>query len=164
MELKRDFFPAPKPEYKEKKPNRKKKKTEQFRGISIPERVVRGKIDKKNYNKAMEHYNNCCGECGNPYVEMHHITFKSALGRKGWRNLVPLCRMHHDACHEKFANKELRNLYSGWYAQKWRGVHEAKFGEWYYADRFDLWKEGLIHNCESKTFEKFMHKQQKERS
>lgn len=149
------FHPVPKP-YREKKPNRKKKKIETFKGVAIPKRRVRGQIDKTNYDKAMDHYNYQCAECGNPAVEMHHIVFRSDLGRKSWRNLVLLCKTHHDACHEKFANRQLKELYSGWFAEKWRELHCEKFGKWYWADRFDLWKAGVIPNSTEEAFEKFM--------
>lgn len=160
MDLSKEPVRAVPKQYREKRPNRKKKKLETYKGVKIPSRKVRGQIDKKNYDKAMKHYDYQCGECGSQIgLEMHHITFRANLGRKGWRNLVPLCKTHHDACHEKFVNQELRKKYSGWYADKWREIHKEKFGEWYWSDRFDLWKAGLIVNCTDEAFEKFFNEQ-----
>ncbi|ARK28766.1 HNH endonuclease [Halalkalibacter krulwichiae] len=140
-----------------RKPNRKKKKVELYKGVKVPSRKARGQIDKKNYDKAMEKYEYQCAECGiSVGLEMHHIVFRSDSGRKGWRNLVPLCKLHHDFCHEKFPNKELRETYSGWYADMWREKHEMLYGPFFAADKYDLWKAGLIPNCTDQAFDSFM--------
>lgn len=151
------------PKVRERHGNRKKRKLETYRGVKIPSKKVRGQIDKKNYAKAMENYDYQCAECGTTVgLEMHHVTFRSASGRKGWRNLVPLCKTHHDACHEKFANKDLREMYSGWFADKWRVLHKKRYGDFYGADRFDLYKTGLIDKCTEEAFEEFMSEQEEQ--
>ncbi|WP_100406246.1 HNH endonuclease [Bacillus solitudinis] len=144
------------PKIRSKRPNRKKPKLETYRGRAIPKPKDRSRIDKKNYDKAMELYKHQCADCGSPHVEMHHIVFRSQSGRKGYRNLVPLCKLHHDFCHEKFPTKELREAYSGWYAEMWREKHELKYGPFFAADKFDLYKANLISNTTDEAFERFM--------
>ncbi|WP_245595192.1 HNH endonuclease [Fictibacillus gelatini] len=158
MNLANEFHPVPKPikerkekpkpAFKEKRFNRqrkKKKKVEMYKGIKIPHKKKRGEISKTDYEKALLHYGGGCAETGNIQIEMHHIVFRSQGGRGGWRNLVPLSKEFHTKCH---TDRE--------YAEYWRREHEKKFGPHFMKDRFDLWKEGLIHNPTEEAFEKFM--------
>jgi 5-methylcytosine-specific restriction endonuclease McrA len=140
------------PVFKERRYNRKrkaKKKVEMYKGVKIPHRKKRGEISKKDYEKALLHYGGGCAETGQVNVEMHHIVFRSQGGRGGWRNLVPLIKSMHTECH---TNRE--------YADYWRAEHEKKFGPHFYKDKFDLWKEGLIHNPTDDAFESFMEKEE----
>ncbi|MDV2883812.1 HNH endonuclease [Alkalihalophilus pseudofirmus] len=144
-----------------RKPNRVEKKREKVKGVPIPSPKIRSQIDKKNYEKAMDKYDHQCADCGRTVgLEMHHITFRSQSGRKGWRNLVPLCKLHHDFCHERFPNRETREAYSGWYADMWRERHEHLYGPFYYMDKYDLYKANLIPNTSGDTFEAFMKREE----
>ncbi len=116
-----------------------------YKGRVIPHRKKRSSISEKEYDKALEHYGYQCLESGSNLIEMHHITFRSQGGRGGWRNLVPLYPTFHKRCHNDRA-----------YANKWRELHEKKFGPHYYKDKWDLWKEGLIQNPTDELFEEFM--------
>ena len=139
------FNPQPKPVTK--KPNRKKKKTEVYKGVAIPPRKKRAQIDKKNYEQAIKEYGAYCQQCGSPYIEMHHRMFRSQSGRKGWRNLIPLCHEHHRLCHSHYD-----------YAEKWREDARRKFGPYFFTDKYDLWKEGLIQRPTDELFEQFMER------
>lgn len=138
-------FPIPKVTYREKRPNRKKKKLETYKGIKIPPKKVRGNISKKEYEKALDYYGGGCAVTGNTNIEMHHIVFRSQSGRGTWRNLVPLCKELHDKCHRE---RE--------YAEYWRERAEQQFGKYFMCDKWDLYKKGLIVNCTDEAFEKFM--------
>lgn len=153
------FHPVPKPEkgktdYKERRYNRKrkrKKKVEMYNGVKIPDRKKRSAISKKEYNLAIEYHGSYCLECGHHIIEMHHAVFRSQQGRGTFRNLIPLCNEHHRKCHQDFT-----------YAQKWRDYLKTRYGPYYYQDRFDLWKAGIIHNYEELTFNLFMEREQSE--
>jgi 5-methylcytosine-specific restriction endonuclease McrA len=139
-----------KAKYKQKKPRHKKKKPEIYKGRVIPKAKVRGEISKKEYNRAVEEFGAYCNTCGNPYIEMHHIKFRSQGGRGRYRNLIPLCKKHHMLAHK---DRE--------FSERLRSQREKRFGEWYWADRFDLFKAGLIPTPTEECFERFM--QEKER-
>lgn len=153
------FHPVPKPvskpkeKYKPKKPKKKKKtpiKKEMYKGRVIPHRKKRSSISEKEYDKALEHYNFACAETGSNLIEMHHIKFRSQSGRGTWRNLVPLYPTFHKRCHN---DRE--------YADRWRKIHEEKFGPYYWCDKWDLWKLGLIQNPTDELFEAFMEEEEK---
>lgn len=132
------------------KPRHKKKKPKTYKGRIIPKAKVRAKISKKEYNRAIEEYGAYCNVCGSPYIEMHHIKFRSQGGRGGYRNLIPLCKKHHMLAHKDRQ-----------FSEKLRSEREKRFGKWYWADRFDLFKAGLIPTPTEECFERFM--QEKER-
>ncbi|MCK6203951.1 HNH endonuclease [Bacillus infantis] len=152
-----DFHPVPKPvskpkekpKYREKRPKKKKKKLETFKGRTIPPAKVRAAITKKEYNRALEAYGAFCNVCGNPIIEMHHIRFRSQQGRGTYRNLIPLCKTHHMKAH---SNRMLNDI-----LKKERIQH---FGEWYWADKYDLFKARLIPNTDDKTFESYMKEEE----
>ncbi|MGN7311483.1 HNH endonuclease [Alkalicoccobacillus gibsonii] len=148
-DLSQEYNPAPKIRYREKRP-KKQKKMEQYKGVKIPSRKVRSAISKTDYEKALEYWDGGCAETGRNDVEMHHVVFRSNLGRGSWRNLVPLTSELHRRCH---TDKE--------YAEYWRAEMEKRFGPWYWADRFDLYKAGLIPNATPEAFNSFMDWEQK---
>lgn len=140
--------PKEKPRYKERKP-KKRKKLETFKGRTIPPAKVRGSISKKEYEKVIDIYGRSCAYCFSSYIEMHHIRFRSQQGRGTYRNLIPLCKEHHGLAH--------RNRV---FADQLRRERIQAYGEWYWADKFDLWKQNLIPNTTDKAFEDFMLKEE----
>ena len=135
----------PKPKYKEKRPKKRKKKLEVYKGRTIPSAKTRGQISKREYERMIEEFGSACIICGSPYVEAHHLRFRSQGGRGKWRNLVPLCKEHHMKAHSdrKFAD---------WLREE----RKKRFGSWYWADEYDLFKAGLIPNTTKEAFEKYM--------
>lgn len=144
------FHPVPK-----HKPNRSKSKGKQkgvsyHKGLKIPHRKQRGKIKRQDYNEALRVWGECCTECGNPKIEMHHVVYRSHSGRGGYRNLRPLCKVHHDQAHkERGFTEELKKQ------------HKRKYGKHFYKDRFDLWKEGVLENPSQELFDEFMKGEEK---
>lgn len=129
-------------------------------GVKKPSLYQRGYFGDE-YEKVFEIHGEVCGErvigshgkdvppcSGN--LEVHHVKFKSGGGRGVWRNGRPLCKTHHDLCHTSF-----------WYAEKWREIHEAKYGEYFYFDEWDLYKLGLINEPIRAKLEEFMHQHEK---
>lgn len=139
-----------KPKIKEKRTYKKRKKLETFKGRTIPPSRARGSISKKEYKRAVEAFGSVCVFCANPFIEMHHIRFRSQQGRGGYRNLIPLCKEHHNHAHTNRA-----------FADELRENREKIFGSWYRADKYDLFKAGLIPNTEDKSFEEFMQSEEK---
>lgn len=133
-----------------KKLGRKEKKLEVYKGRTIPSRKQRASISKKEYNRTLEAFGDVCCICGNPQIELHHIVFRSQGGKGGFRNLIPLCKEHH-----KKAHKHRR------FADQLREQRKQLFGEYYWADKYDLFKKGLIPNTDDKTFEKFFEEETK---
>jgi HNH endonuclease len=152
------FHPAPKPtsrpkdkpKHKEKRPKKKYKKLETFKGRTIPPAKARGTISKKEYEKVIEAFGSVCVFCRSPYIELHHIKFRSQQGRGNFRNLIPLCKEHHTQAHTERT-----------FADQLKGERIQTFGEWYWADKYDLFKAALIPNTDDKTFEAFMKGEEK---
>ena len=134
-----------KPRVKEKRPRKKKGKLEIYKGRTIPSAKQRGAVSKKEYARAIEAFGDSCVYCGNPYIEMHHVRFRSQGGRGKYRNLMPLCKEHHNRAH---TDRE--------FSEMLRDIREKKYGPWYWADKYDLFKAGLIPNTTDAEFEKFM--------
>lgn len=139
--------PKDKPKPKERRYKKKKKKLETYKGRTIPPARARGNISKKEYEKAVEAFGAVCAYCGDPYIEMHHIRFRSHQGRGNFRNLIPLCKNHHNQAHQ---NRQ--------FADSLREQRIEMFGEWYWADKYDLFKAGLITNTTESAYEKFFLK------
>ena len=121
-------------------------------GIKKPSLYQRGYFGT-DYDRIYEVHGQVCGERVIPTVgappcsgglEVHHVKFKSGSGRGVFRNGRPLCKRHHDLCHESSA-----------YAEKWRAIHEEKYGEHYFKDEWDLYKEGLIDDPTKDKLEQF---------
>lgn len=133
-----------KPKYKERRYRKKRKKLETYKGRTIPPARARGAISKTEYEKAVEAFGAVCAICGDNRIEMHHIRFRSQQGRGKYRNLIPLCKTHHNQAHQdrKFAD----------------GLREQRvemYGSFFWADKYDLFKAGLINNTTDTEFEKF---------
>lgn len=142
-----------KPKYKEKRPKKKTRKLETYKGRTIPPARQRSAISKKEYNRAIETFGSVCVYCGNPYIEMHHIRFRSQQGKGGFRNLIPLCKEHHNQAHQQRT-----------FSDKLKEDRIALYGEWYWADKYDLFKAGLIVNTTDEEFEKFMEREAHEKN
>ena len=108
-----------------------------------PKAQERNRITPKEYNKAVEAWGDSCF-CGNPYTEMHHITYRSKGGRGVFRNLIPLCKIHHEQAHKDDSFR--RNLE----IQRKRVV-----GDYYWCDKYDLYNEGLIDEPTENKLERF---------
>ncbi len=121
------FNPVPKPKFKKVKAR------------------VRTSISKKEYQKAIDKFGSCCVICQNPRIEMHHVKFRSQGGKGVYRNLVPLCEKHHRLAHTQ-----------RWFAEALRNERENMFGKYYWCDKRDLFKIGLIKDDTDWEFEKFM--------
>jgi 5-methylcytosine-specific restriction endonuclease McrA len=53
-----------------------------------------------------------CEICGSPAVDVHHIKYRSRLGKDEIENLMALCRVHHDLAHaEKITEKQLTEIH-----------------------------------------------------
>lgn len=111
----------------------------------IPKMGKRTEIKGKEADKAIKMFGSYCRFCGNPDIELHHIIYAKQLGKGKWRNLIPLCREHHELVHrdprKAIAFKEERI---------------GKYGENFWCDEYDLYKMGLIENPTEKDFEKYM--------
>jgi len=159
LNLSNEWNPVPKPVKKDKQrrngkakipKKRKKKKLEVYKGRTIPSAKTRGQISKREYERMVEEFGSVCIVCCSPYIEAHHIRFRSQGGRGKWRNLAPLCKKHHMKAHSdrKFAD---------WLREE----REKRFGSWYWADEYDLFKAGLIPNTTKEAFEKYMEMEEK---
>lgn len=144
-----DFHPCPKPKPRDKT-KKKKKKLETFKGRTIPPKKARGTISKTQYEKAIEEFGSTCVYCHDPYIEMHHIIFRSQGGRGQYRNLIPLCKKHHALAHS-----------SRTFADLLREERVKRYGQYYGCDKYDLFKLGLIPNSTDEAFTKFMIGQEK---
>lgn len=135
------LHPVPKQTY----PKGKKQKLEVYKGKPIPKGKTRSSISKREYNRVIEEHGSVCLECNNPYIEIHHVKFRSQGGKGNFRNLIPLCKEHHMKCHKVRA-----------YNEKWVEWLQGQYGEWYWADKYDLWKNKLINDPTYELYEKFM--------
>jgi len=53
-----------------------------------------------------------CECCGAKAVDVHHIKYRSRGGEDEIKNLMALCRKHHDAAHnEKISEGELKLIH-----------------------------------------------------
>lgn len=117
-----------------------------------PKQKDRTRIKAKDYNKAIEVFGDICF-CGNPRVELHHIKFRSDNGKGKWRNLIPLCKIHHTLAHTD--NQYRRHLE----IQRMR-----MFGEFYWCDEHDLYEKGIISEPTEKEMEAYFEKVVREKS
>lgn len=118
------------------KPNFKRRK---------PKRGQRGLVTPKEYQRAVDAFGECCTECGDGRVEMHHIVYRSQGGRGGFRNLIPLCEYHHELAHKSRA-----------FSDEIKASREVVYGKHFYCDRFDLFEHGLIDDPNEEAFEEYM--------
>ena len=88
--------------------------------------------EKREYRSVLKRDNRCCIICGNPIIEVHHvITRRNGITHR--KNMVCLCKNHHQAYHArgKEGKEELLNYLRGIY-----GAIEEK----------DLHKKGKYSN------------------
>lgn len=161
MNLSHEFHPVPKTvkarkdkpktRIREKKPKKRKGKVQTYKGRVIPNRKVRGSVSKREYTRMVEEFGRACLVCGSTYtIEAHHVRFRSQGGRGKWRNLAPLCKIHHQLAHQD-------RDFADWLRQE----REARYGSWYWADEYDLFQAGLIPNTTKEAFEKFMREEER---
>ncbi|PKR86119.1 HNH endonuclease [Heyndrickxia camelliae] len=141
---------------REKKPKKKRKnplKPEVYKGRVIPKKQVRGRILRKEYNKAAERHGYECYVCGTTQaLECHHVRFRANGGRGTHRNLIFLCGNHHRGKYSPHQHEGLR--------KDLEALHESKYGPYYYCDKYDLFKAGIIENTSDECFEKFMREEE----
>lgn len=131
---------------KKKTTNRKKKLPNKG---EIPTRAKRSEFTIKHKSQIIDLYGNCCLVCGNPLVEFHHRKFRSGLGRNNPRNGAPLCNTHHREAHDNAG-----------FAQLLREEAIERFGPYYFWDKYDLYKKGMIPNTTDQAFEKFFDQEE----
>lgn len=129
---------------------KKRKKRQVVKGREIPTRRQRSTITKKEYAKAIDTFGDCCMICGDNRIEMHHITYRSASGRGGFRNLLPLCNEHHRLAHSTRAFSDML-----------KEQRITLYGKYFHCDKYDLFKMNLIKNTTNEEFEKFMEGEKK---
>lgn len=115
-----------------------------------PKRGERGRITKEQYQLALDWFGDTCSYCNAKPIEMHHVVFRSAGGRGGYRNLMPLCKQHHAMAH---SSRE--------FADSLREEREEAFGKYFYMDMHDLYDKRLIRECDEQLFEQFMRKEER---
>lgn len=123
-------------------------KAQQIGKRFIPKQKDRTKITKKEYEKAVEEFGSRC-HCMSPNIEMHHIKLRSDSGKGTYRNLIPLCASHHRLTH---TSSELIKGY--------QNMRETLYGEYYWCDKYDLFKLGMIEDPNDEEFEAFMKSQE----
>jgi 5-methylcytosine-specific restriction endonuclease McrA len=142
--------PKNKPKYKEKQP-KKKKKPNLYQSRIVPTKKERTRITETAYKRMIKEFGEYCLNCGHTPIEAHHIVFRSQMGSGQWRNLAPLCGRCHGLAH-KYKS----------YADQLREDREAIYGKWFWADKYSLFKEGLIPNTTDDAYERFMLQQEKD--
>jgi 5-methylcytosine-specific restriction endonuclease McrA len=144
--------PTPKPISKPKEKRPKKKKNPNLYGTRIvPSKKERTRITETAYKRMIKEFGEYCLNCGSNPIEAHHIVFRSQMGSGQWRNLAPLCGSCHGLAHKIKS-----------YADQLREEREALYGKWYWADKYTLFKEGLIPNTTDDAYECFMLQQKKD--
>ncbi len=76
---------------------------------------------------------------------------KHKEGRGKYRNLRFLCNECHTGENGVHRNKEK--------LEQLQAEHERLYGEWYWADEYDLFKAGLIPNTTTDAYETFMQEE-----
>lgn len=81
---------------------------EQWRRLQKPrprrleKRVLKAALDRQWWElrkRVKERDKGMCRVCQKPGVEVHHIEFRSRGGKDETKNLVLLCKPHHDDVH-----------------------------------------------------------------
>lgn len=115
--------------------------------------LQRGKVSKREREKAFEEFGVFCILCQCPSKSLHHVKFRKDGGRGVWRNLAPLC----EECHKKVHRNEL--------LAKWlQREREERFGPYYWMDRFDLYEQRLLSSPQKDQFERYMNEQEMKRT
>ncbi|SDM15421.1 HNH endonuclease [Sediminibacillus halophilus] len=124
-------------------------KADQLYTYKKPTLARRTEFTKKQRKEIDRIYGETCVVCMNPCVSYHHRKFRSQGGRNNPRNGAPLCEGCHRYVHEHpEAAEDLRQ--------------EAikRFGPYYYFDKYDCWKQGLIDAPDNRKFETFMESEE----
>jgi 5-methylcytosine-specific restriction endonuclease McrA len=61
-----------------------------------------------------------CVVCGKPGAEMHHVTYRSRGGEDEARNLITVCKRHHEDIHAKLVQPVATK--QGWRFEKGTAV------------------------------------------
>ena len=71
-----------------------------------------------------------CVLCDAPYADIHHVIPRSRGGRDNPRNLVALCRIHHEIVHGN---------------GQFVGVNNSYMACWLSDENFDRWRASGVH-------------------
>lgn len=115
----------------------------------VPTQKQRNAISKEQYQLALDWFGDSCSICNSKPIELHHIRYRSAGGRGGYRNLIPLCKHHHDKAHKDAG-----------FSQSLHQERVEAFGEYFYMDAHDLCYHGLIDEPSEEKFNQFMNEVQ----
>jgi ferredoxin len=135
------------PKFKEIRYPKKKKKIKKpyvSHGVNIPSRTKRAEFTIVQKHLVIDLWGNTCRNCGSINFQIHHRKFRSGLGRNNPRNGCPLCLECHEKCHTDAA-----------FAQKWRDEAKSIWGEYYFWDKYDLWKHGMIERPTEPLMDQF---------
>jgi len=161
-----EWNPAPKPvkvdkklkPYMKKRPKKMKReknplKQEVYKGRTIPTKQKRGRITTAEYNEAARQHGEYCFFCGSTAnLECHHVMPKGysriKSGRGKYRNLRFLCNECHTGENGVHRNAGKMKII--------QDEHERIYGPYFWCDKYDLFKQGLISNTTDEEFEKFM--------
>lgn len=138
--------PKFKPQRHKKKPKTKKRMVNH--GVQIPSRAKRGEFTLMQKMQIIDLYGNMCLACQSTFIEFHHRKFRSGMGRNNPRNGSPLCQIHHRWAHTDSI-----------FAQSLRDEAKAMWGPYYFWDKYDLWKHGLIERPTDELMERFFEKE-----
>ncbi|WP_052158664.1 HNH endonuclease [Halobacillus sp. BBL2006] len=116
----------------------------------LPSKAKRSEFTSRQRKEVKRLYGDCCIICLHPDSQLHHRVFRSQNGRNNPRNGAPLCQGCHDYVH---AHTEA--------AEQLRQEAAARFGPYYYFDKYDCWKHALIDEPDNKAFEDFMEKEER---
>ena len=86
--------------------------------------------DRKGYDLALKRDKHRCIICEHNVVELHHIVFRSHGGNNDERNIVCLCRKHHEQAHndEKHWREFFIERHKGIYGDF--AIRDLKYNKW----------------------------------
>ena len=116
----------------------------------VPKQGQRGIITKDQYQEALDWFGDTCNYCNGYPVEMHHVVYRSQGGRGVYRNLMPLCKQHHQMAHN-----------SREFSESLKEERTEVFGKHFYMDAHDLCYHDLIDEPSQDQYENYMRKQEK---
>lgn len=123
-------------------------KSQQIGKRTKPRQKDRTRIKAKDYQRAAEEHGKYCYFCGKTAgLELDHVQPRSRQGKGTWRNLRFLCIEHHRGTKSVHTSREMRN--------KLIELHTEMYGVYFWADAYDLYKNGLIDDPTDKAFEQF---------
>lgn len=104
------FNPVPKPNHKRQ----------------APKQSVRNEFKPRVRKQVHERENGLCQNCGGLGNQVHHVKYKSQMGRGVATNGMLVCNTCHDKIHK---DKQLSN--------QWVKVYRDRFGYDFYKDGWD---------------------------